>query len=192
MAKREKDDIADALARMAAGEAETPEPEVSPQTGPTVTPAPNVRLAAPMPRPAGAPASASPGGSGSGLRSIPRVNPNPGGPTPGAAKPGGTGSANWATSSGLAATKPITALAAKQATAAMATLNFRQTIIPPLLTLGVLMLLTGAASLVLGEDYVIGTLDMWMKITALLIGLCLLGTAAANILQVRKALSPHQ
>lgn len=74
----------------------------------------------------------------------------------------------------------------------MASLNFRQTIIPPLLTLGVLLLLTGLVALVVGEDFVIGSLDLWVKLVALVAGGVLAGVGVANVLQVRKVLSEQK
>jgi hypothetical protein len=64
----------------------------------------------------------------------------------------------------------------------------RQTAIPPLLTLGVLMSLTGIASLIMGEESPLGE-QLLLPILMILLGLLTLAAAALNMRQVRHLVS---
>ncbi len=64
----------------------------------------------------------------------------------------------------------------------------RQTIIPPLLTLGVLMPLAGITSLIMGVESPLGD-QLLLPIVLILLGLLIVGAAALNMLHVRHLLS---
>lgn len=67
-------------------------------------------------------------------------------------------------------------------------LFLRQTVIPPLLTLGVLMPISGVASLLMRDDSPLGEHPL-VPIMLILLGLLTLGAAVLNMLQVRQLLS---
>lgn len=170
-----KDDLADALARMAAG-------EVSGDGLPPVEtgglPPAASRPDAPVPKPVPTrestdrPAESLGGGSGrKSTRPLPTVSVDP------ALSPDG----------GPAAPRPA-GNAARQATELMNRLAYRRTIVPPLLVLGGLLLLTGLGVLLLGEDWVIGGLPAWLGLCLLATGALLLAVGGANAVFVRREL----
>lgn len=65
-------------------------------------------------------------------------------------------------------------------------MGFKQTLIPPLLALGVLFVVTGILSRVLSDDWVMARLPTWLSTTALAAGGLLLALGAVNIQQVKK------
>jgi hypothetical protein len=67
-------------------------------------------------------------------------------------------------------------------------LHFRQTIIPPLLTLGVGLLVMSAGWFMLDSDTPVRSLSIGYPIGLALIGLVSLGLAAANMLSVKAQL----
>lgn len=68
-------------------------------------------------------------------------------------------------------------------------LGFRQTIIPPLLTGGVLLLIFAALPLVMADDSAFAAIPGWVVIMCLILGVALLATGALNMLLVNKQLN---
>lgn len=62
----------------------------------------------------------------------------------------------------------------------------RATLTPPLLVLGVLLLLTGGVAAIAGERLVLGTLPGWVLGLAAAGGVVLVGAAAVNFRQLRR------
>lgn len=69
-----------------------------------------------------------------------------------------------------------------------ATLRFRQTIIPPLLTGGVLLLIFSALPFVMAADSAFAAIPTQIVWLCVILGVVLLGTAVLNMLVVRKQL----
>jgi hypothetical protein len=67
------------------------------------------------------------------------------------------------------------------------TMQFRQTIIPILLTCGVLTLAFSSLKFVLGPDSIFSDLPLWLPIVLLLAGVVLLFLAVLNMLAVKHA-----
>ena len=67
------------------------------------------------------------------------------------------------------------------------TMKFRQTIIPVLLTCGVLTLATSSLKFAAGPDSIFSDLPLWLPITLLLAGVVLLLLAVLNMLAVKHA-----
>jgi hypothetical protein len=67
------------------------------------------------------------------------------------------------------------------------TMTFRQTIIPVLLTCGVLTLATSSLKFAAGPDSIFSDLPLWLPITLLLAGVILLLLAVLNMLAVKHA-----
>ena len=67
--------------------------------------------------------------------------------------------------------------------------SFKQTLIPILLTCGVMLPLFGALHFVMDEDSVFGALPPWFCIMLLIIGLVLLGFAVLNMIVVKNQLA---
>lgn len=76
----------------------------------------------------------------------------------------------------------------KRGSALVARTAFKRTLIPPTLTLGMLLVATGVFALCLSQDFVLGNLPRWVDVSAIAVGLLLLAAAAVNIFQVRSLL----
>ena len=73
-------------------------------------------------------------------------------------------------------------------TARQKSINFRRTLIPILLTSGVLMLAFGMLKFVIGPDSSLSDLPTWISAVLFLLAAILLGFAALNMVSVKKAL----
>lgn len=87
-----------------------------------------------------------------------------------------------------ASTPQRPAAATRPSTANDRNLHLRQTVIPPLLTMGTLMPLLGLVSLLLGDESPLGESKL-VPVLLIVVGLLILGMAAMNMLQVRQQLS---
>ena len=67
-------------------------------------------------------------------------------------------------------------------------LGVLRTAIPPLLTMGVMLVLAAVASIIAGEDSLLGD-QLALPITMILLGLVLLGAAVLTMVHVRRLLS---
>lgn len=70
-----------------------------------------------------------------------------------------------------------------------ARLSFRQTIIPPLLTGGLLMIILGVLRFVAPSDSPFAFIPLWVSIMVLVLGALLIAVGALNMYQVRRQLS---
>ena len=68
-------------------------------------------------------------------------------------------------------------------------LGFRQTLIPPLLTAGVLLLVFAALPQVMAADSAFAAIDQWVAILCAILGVVLLATGVLNMLLVSRQLS---
>ena len=69
------------------------------------------------------------------------------------------------------------------------TLNFRQTVIPILLTCGVMLLVMASLKFVVNPDSPLAALPGWMPVVLVVIAAGLLAVAVLNMLQVRQQLA---
>lgn len=72
------------------------------------------------------------------------------------------------------------------------TLEFRQTVIPIMLTTGSIMIIFSILPVVMGPDSAFADLYIWLQIAMALFGLMLLGLAALNMMQVKKELEERR
>jgi hypothetical protein len=68
----------------------------------------------------------------------------------------------------------------------MASSGYRAVLMPPVLTLGVLLMLTGFVSMLAGERLVLGSIPVWTKWGAVLVGAMLVAVAGLNAWQLRR------
>jgi hypothetical protein len=74
-------------------------------------------------------------------------------------------------------------------TAVYQSVEFRRTMIPILLTTGVLLLVFASMKFVLGADSPLSDLPMWLPVMLILTSLALLATAVLNMLSVKSSLA---
>ena len=88
------------------------------------------------------------------------------------------------------APRPKSAAAIKaHRTAVYQSVEFRRTMIPILLTTGVLLLIFASLKFVLGSDSPLSDLPMWLPVLLTLTSIALLATAVFNMLTVQSSLS---
>jgi hypothetical protein len=71
-------------------------------------------------------------------------------------------------------------------------LTFRQTIIPPMLTLGVLLPIFGILPLVSSEESPWAAISRWIAFTSLAFGVVMLVLAISNMVLVKRQLAEEQ
>lgn len=189
MAKSKNDEIADALARMTAGEqtSDSPagpasSPRIAPSNLPrsTESPLPSPRPSAGGPRPMATPQPHSSPSPNPPPQPFPRPIPTPQLHSP---SPAATQHSRPLPSSPVAAGSAHSVVSLKRRPASSS--SIRATLTPPLLVLGLLLLLTSGVAKLAGERLVIGTLPGWVLGVALTGGLVLVGAAMVNVRQLR-------
>ncbi len=182
MAKDRKDELADALARMARGESESVDPSPAPAAGQVSRPLPNVALPTASPSPGARPmatpqprAKASP---------TPTISPNPAQSEP---RPTRTLPSLPAASKSHASVKSDPTAKLRGVHRALGSQTVRATVTPSLLVLGTLLFLSAGASVVAGDALVIGSLPGWVIATAGVCGGLLLAAGIANVRVLRGA-----
>ncbi len=87
--------------------------------------------------------------------------------------------------------KPAVSEDFKAKATARKNLEFRRTLIPILLTCGVMMLGFASLKFLTGSDSMLATVPLWVPILLILAGLILIGLGVVNMLSVKAQLSPQ-